>query len=941
MISEFFGDASPERRFLIPEVVQTSAMDCGPASLKALLAGFDIRVNYGHLREACMTDVDGTSIDTLEEIAVALGLDAIQTMVPADHLLLSETQALPALVIVRLPNGLTHFVVVWRAHRFFVQIMDPGAGRAWWTRKGLLNDLYLHALPIDEDFAHAWISGEAFLHPLQARLLRMDICASQVEELIQKALQEDSWQAIAALDAATRLTETFVRTKGILPGREAAKVLRQFADSVSHCPSDALYDIIPESYWSIRRSPEDENALFLHGAVLIQVFGKISEQEDEEGENEGEDEARETGATDESDGIYEQGSAAVSPKLSAALRETEASPGREIIRILLEKGRFFPLMLAATLLLTSLGMTIEALLLKGVFDISRFPELMQYRGEIAIALYAFFAVMLMLELSGTAAVTRMGQRLEIRFMVSILQKIPRLGDRYFHSRLTSDMSQRVYELRQLRDVPELAVTAFRTVVEIVLTTAGVIWLYPAGAGIAVLTSTGIIALSLLTQSWLKEQDLRFRTHIGALSRFYLDALLGLVPIRTHRAERSISIEHENMLVKWSEAGMAFYTTNLAAVGVQALTSAVFAIWILFSYLRNGGDAGGVLLLLYWIMKLPVLGQSLAGAMQQYPMQHNRVLRLLEMRDSSEETETWYKERDEPECGARTAFGNTNTGNTMTKTITQSCGVHISMDTVQVRTGGQSLLRDIDLDIAAGEHLAVVGPSGAGKSSLAGVLLGWHRPSSGTVQADNELLHNERLYRLRRETAWVDPGIQLWNRSLEDNLHYGSRDGSALSLEEVMQQADLAEVLAGLQEGIRTPLGESGGLLSGGQGQRVRLGRAMLRPDTRLVILDEPFRGLDRKKRKELLQRCRRHWRDATLIFISHDIDEALAFNRVLVVEDGRIIEDNAPEMLANDPDSRYYALQQAEKEIQRKLHENELWRHWVMEKGRLTERGRF
>ncbi|MCI5180856.1 MAG: hypothetical protein D3911_16360 [Candidatus Electrothrix sp. AW3_4] len=270
----------------------------------------------------------------------------------------------------------------------------------------------------------------------------------------------------------------------------------------------------------------------------------------------------------------------------------------------------------------------------------------QNRREIAVALYAFFAVMLLLELSGTAAVTRMGQQLEIRFRIAILKKIPLLGDRYFYSRLTSDMTQRVYELRQLRGVPQLAVTAFRSTVEMLLTTVGLIWLFPAGAGLAVLTCIGIISVSFLTQSWLKEQDLRFRTHIGALSRFYLDALLGLVPIRTHRAERSVSIEHESMLVKWSEAGMAFYTTNLAATGVQTLTSTVFAIWILFSYLRSGGEAGGVLLLLYWIMKLPALGQTLAGAMQQYPMQHNRVLRLLEMRDSSEETETWYEAEEE-------------------------------------------------------------------------------------------------------------------------------------------------------------------------------------------------------------------------------------------------------------------------------------------------------
>ena len=119
------------RRFLAPEVVQTSAMDCGPASLKCLLEGFGVRVSYGRLREACQTDVDGTSIDTIEEVAAQLGLDAEQTMIAVDHLLASEAYALPAIVVVRLANGNTHFSVVWRRHGSFVQIMDPATGRRW------------------------------------------------------------------------------------------------------------------------------------------------------------------------------------------------------------------------------------------------------------------------------------------------------------------------------------------------------------------------------------------------------------------------------------------------------------------------------------------------------------------------------------------------------------------------------------------------------------------------------------------------------------------------------------------------------------------------------------------------------------------------------------------------------------------------------------------
>ena len=78
------------RRFLVPEVVQTSAMDCGPAALKALLNGFGINASYGRLREASQTDVDGTSIDTLEETAKQLGLDAEQVMTLPDHLFESD-----------------------------------------------------------------------------------------------------------------------------------------------------------------------------------------------------------------------------------------------------------------------------------------------------------------------------------------------------------------------------------------------------------------------------------------------------------------------------------------------------------------------------------------------------------------------------------------------------------------------------------------------------------------------------------------------------------------------------------------------------------------------------------------------------------------------------------------------------------------------------------
>ena len=207
------------------------------------------------------------------------------------------------------------------------------------------------------------------------------------------------------------------------------------------------------------------------------------------------------------------------------------------------------------------------------------------------------------------------------------------------------------------------------------------------------------------------------------------------------------------------------------------------------------------------------------------------------------------------------------------------GVAVSLERVELRLGGQPVLAGIDLALRAGEHVALVGRSGAGKSSLIGLLLGFHRASAGSVAVDGAPLDARALARLRRETAWVDPAAQLWNASLFDNLVYGVGHARADRLAAVVEDADLRRVLEGLPGGLSEVLGEGGGFLSGGEGQRVRFARALLRPGVRLALLDEPFRGL---------ARARERWRDATLVCATHDLDETLGFDRVVVLDRGRV-----------------------------------------------------
>ena len=206
--------SSDARRLIVPEVVQTSAMDCGPAALKCLLAGFGIQVSYGRLREACQTDVDGTSIDTLEEVAVQLGLEAEQTMMPVDHVLLREAQALPAIIVVYLPNGATHFVVAWRRHGNLMQLMDPGTGRRWPSCRSFLKEVYQHVFPVPASAWRKWAGSDEFTGALTARMLD----AEYSETGIARAYRRGAHRLRMAVDRLSRRRDAHGRGARRLAG---------------------------------------------------------------------------------------------------------------------------------------------------------------------------------------------------------------------------------------------------------------------------------------------------------------------------------------------------------------------------------------------------------------------------------------------------------------------------------------------------------------------------------------------------------------------------------------------------------------------------------------------------------------------------------------------------------------------------------------------------
>lgn len=157
-----------------------------------------------------------------------------------------------------------------------------------------------------------------------------------------------------------------------------------------------------------------------------------------------------------------------------------------------------------------------------------------------------------------------------------------------------------------------------------------------------------------------------------------------------------------------------------------------------------------------------------------------------------------------------------------------------------------------------------------------------------------------------------------------NLTYGSDSNVSEAVGSATELAGLRSVLEKLPDGLQTALGEGGALVSGGEGQRVRLGWAILRPDVRLAILDEPFRGLERQHRHELLGRCRELWKEATLFCITHDLAMTRTFDRVVVLDRGRVVEDGSPTELAERP-------------MGQELWSNTQWRKLRLERGELVD----
>lgn len=234
---------------------------------------------------------------------------------------------------------------------------------------------------------------------------------------------------------------------------------------------------------------------------------------------------------------------------------------------------------------------------------------------------------------------------------------------------------------------------------------------------------------------------------------------------------------------------------------------------------------------------------------------------------------------------------------------------IRFENVTFQYGGAPgpVFRDLSVHIPAGQTVALVGPSGGGKSSFVKLLLGLYQPKHGRILIDGQDLARTTRTSARRAIALVPQDPALFHRSLAENIGYGHGDPDPDLIATAASRARLCEMIACLQDGYDTFVGERGIKLSGGERQRVAIARALL-SDRPILIFDEATSSLDTANEYAIQAALQQAMAGRTTLIVAHRLSTVRHADRILVFKDGAIVEDGNHQELAALPNGLYARL---------------------------------
>lgn len=248
------------------------------------------------------------------------------------------------------------------------------------------------------------------------------------------------------------------------------------------------------------------------------------------------------------------------------------------------------------------------------------------------------------------------------------------------------------------------------------------------------------------------------------------------------------------------------------------------------------------------------------------------------------------------------FLNTKTSIVSQKQIVKSISGSIEFNKVSFNypDSGIQALSEISFNLKAGESIAILGGTGSGKSTIANLICRLFDPSEGVIQIDGTDVKDYDLKSLRSQIGYVPQDVFLFSDSIRNNIEFGAE---SLTEEQIIQAAADSDLLSNIEDfpnGFQTMLGERGITLSGGQKQRLSIARAIVKEPS-ILILDDSLSAVDTKTEHTILLSMERIMKDRSSIIISHRVSSAKLANKIIVLEDGKIVQSGTHEELSAVP----------------------------------------
>ena len=498
-----------------------------------------------------------------------------------------------------------------------------------------------------------------------------------------------------------------------------------------------------------------------------------------------------------------------------------------------------------------------------------------------------------LQLLGTRTLER---RLTRRFSVHFEHQMLSLPERFYSQRYASDIASRMDANASIAEFIGSRMIPMATSVVLLMFYLILTILYSPWLGLLVMTTTAINAAVVKANLRIqKDSNLTLQKDGAKAEATTIAAISSIETVKASALENDIFRRYSSYQ---SRILNTFQRLQLRNAQIRVIPNALttlneIAIFILGFFLVIQGELTLGMLLAAQTIALSLKTQidSVMTFVQQLPTFEAEVLRLEDVLEqphdpliSEEQSREWNRSINR--LSGEIVLNNVSFGFATIK---------------------EPLIQNFSLTIHPGQRIALIGGSGSGKSTLAKLIAGLHQPSDGEILFDGTSLVNIPRAISTTSLAMVQQDVQIYGCSIKDNLSLWNPSITASELQQACEDAEIAEVIQSLPEGLNSVLSEGGSNLSGGQKQRLELARALAQ-DPSVLVMDEATSALDAETEHNVIENLKR--RGCTKIIVAHRLSTIRDADLILVLDRGQVVQQGQHHTMIQEPDSPYSRLLQ-------------------------------